>query len=90
MISDGVQILSGGREHNRSGSGDTTMHEMHQTYRQVEIGEGAWIGARSVVMADVGKHAIVGAGSVVTKPIPANCVAVGSPARVIKNLNETN
>jgi len=36
-------------------------------------------------MADVGEHCIVGAGSVVTKPIPDFSVAVGNPARVIRS-----
>jgi len=37
-------------------------------------------------MADVGEGATVGAGSVVTRPIPARSVAAGNPARVIRNL----
>jgi acetyltransferase-like isoleucine patch superfamily enzyme len=50
----------------------------------VRIGEGAWIGSAAVVMADVGRHSVVGAGSVVTKPIPDGVVAAGVPARVIR------
>ena len=34
----------------------------------------------------IGKHCVIGANSVVTKDIPDYCVAVGSPARVIKNI----
>ena len=50
------------------------------------IGDGVYIGPSCCVVEDVciGKNAIIGAGSVVTKDIPANSVAVGSPARVIK------
>jgi maltose O-acetyltransferase len=43
-----------------------------------------WLGAGCIVMADVGENSIVGAGSVVTKPIPPNSVAVGNPARVLR------
>ena len=49
---------------------------------RVTIGEGSWIGKRAVVMADVGRHCIVGAGAVVTKPIPDYAIAMGVPARV--------
>jgi acetyltransferase EpsM len=52
----------------------------------VEIGEGANIGAASVVIPSVkiGKWATVGAGTIVIKDIPDYAVAVGSPARIIK------
>jgi acetyltransferase-like isoleucine patch superfamily enzyme len=84
MLADGVQILSGGREHGRSEGGGRTRHEQAQTYQRVQIGRGAWIGAGAIVMADVGEGAVVGAGAVVTKPIPAHSTAVGVPARVVK------
>lgn len=50
------------------------------------VSDNVWIGANSVITAGVtiGKHAVIGAGSVVTKNIPAYSVAVGNPARVIK------
>lgn len=52
----------------------------------ITIGDDVWIGANSVITAGVsiGTGSIVGAGSVVTKDIPPYCVAVGSPARIIK------
>jgi len=51
----------------------------------VIIGEGCWLGEKvSVLGASVGAHSIVGANSVVTKDIPDFCIAVGSPAKVIK------
>ena len=45
-----------------------------------------WIGGGSIVLAGVtiGRGSVIGAGSVVTKSIPANCVAVGNPCKVIK------
>lgn len=54
--------------------------------KQITISDNVWIGANSVITAGVtlGKHCIIGAGSVVTKSIPDYCVAVGNPARVIK------
>lgn len=61
--------------------------------RGITIEEDAHIGANSVIVAGVtiGKRCQVGAGSVVTKDIPPFSVAVGNPARVIKQFNhETN
>lgn len=54
----------------------------------VRIGSGAWIGENvCIIAANVGKNAIIGANSVVTKDIPDYCVAVGIPARVIKKFD---
>ena len=49
----------------------------------VRIGAGSWIGSASVVMADVGRQSIVGAGAVVTRPVPEYSFAAGVPARVV-------
>ena len=55
----------------------------------VIIGEGSWIGENvCIIGASVGKHCVIGANAVVTKNIPDYCVAVGSPAKVIKKYNE--
>ena len=57
--------------------------------RPVEIGDYAWIGMNSIILKGVriGRGAIVGAGSVVTRDVPENCLAAGAPARVIRSLN---
>ena len=57
-----------------------------QVERPVSIGDGSWLGAGVVVLpgSQIGKHVVVGANSVVTGHLPDFCVAVGSPARVIK------
>ncbi|HCJ40404.1 sugar O-acetyltransferase [uncultured Ruminococcus sp.] len=56
----------------------------------VHIGKGVWIGSGSIILSGVtiGDNAVIGAGSVVTKDIPADMVAVGSPAKVIKSIYE--
>lgn len=52
---------------------------------EVTIGDGAWLGENvCVIGASVGKQSVVGANSVVMKDIPDYCVAVGSPAKIIK------
>lgn len=60
------------------------------TCRPVHICQGAWIGAGSTILpgATVGRYAIVGAASVVTKDVPDYAVVVGNPARVIKMLDK--
>ena len=60
------------------------------TCKPVQIKKGAWIGAGSTILprVTVGKYAIVGASSTVTKDIPDYAVAVGSPAKVIKYLDK--
>ena len=59
------------------------------TCKPVLIKEGAWVGAGATILpgVTVGKYAIVGSDSVVTKDIPDYAVAVGSPAKVIKYLD---
>jgi carbonic anhydrase/acetyltransferase-like protein (isoleucine patch superfamily) len=56
----------------------------------ITIEDDAWLGARVIVLrgAHIGRGAVIGANSVVTGTIPPGCVAVGSPARVIKHLGE--
>ncbi len=55
---------------------------------QVFIGDGAWLGENvCVIGASVGKHSVIGANAVVTKDIPDLCVAIGSPAIIIKRYN---
>ena len=84
LLADHVTILSGGREH---GTPDgSTPGDRESVYRRVCVGEGSWIGSGAVIMADVGRGSTIGAGSVVNKPVPEYSVAVGVPARVIKEL----
>ena len=56
---------------------------------KIVIEDDAWIGANAVIVPGViiGKHAIVGAGSVVTKSVPPYSVAVGNPAKIVKKYN---
>lgn len=60
------------------------------TCKPVLIRKGAWIGAGATILPGVcvGKYAIVGAGSVVTKDVPDYAVVIGNPAMVIRTLDE--
>jgi galactoside O-acetyltransferase len=56
----------------------------------VHIGRNCWIGAGAIILPGVtiGDNTVVGAGSVVTKDLPANVVAVGNPCRVLREIGE--
>lgn len=56
----------------------------------VRIENNVWIGANSVILpgVTVGENSVIGAGSIVTKDIPANVVAVGNPCRVLRPIGE--
>ena len=76
----------------------TTGHPVYPLYREmgahyslpIHIGNKVWIGANSVVLPGVtiGDNSVIGAGSIVTRDIPANVVAVGNPCRVIREITE--
>ena len=55
-----------------------------------KIGRNCWIGAGAIIVPGVtiGDNTVIGAGSVVTKDIPSNVVAVGNPCRVLREINE--
>ena len=56
--------------------------------KPIEIGDNVWIGGNVVILPGVtiGSNTVIGAGSIVTKDIPSNVVAVGNPCKVIKKL----
>lgn len=64
--------------------------KVKETLKGPIIEEGAKIGANSTILPGliIGKNALIGAGSVVTQNIPANAVAAGNPARVIKFIHD--
>ena len=67
------------------------LREQHYVYCQpVTIGRNVWVGANVVIMPGVtiGDNTVIGAGSVVTRDIPANVVAIGSPCRVLRPIGK--
>lgn len=58
--------------------------------KTINIGDGAWLGGKVTVVpgVSIGKHSVIGAGSVVTKDIPDDVVAVGNPCRIIRKITE--
>ena len=70
---------------------DPTLRQRGLQYNMpVHIGKNCWLGAGVIVMPGVtiGDNTVIGAGSVVTKDIPANVVAVGNPCRVLRPISE--
>jgi acetyltransferase-like isoleucine patch superfamily enzyme len=64
---------------------DHTRHLLDQGYdfQPITIGENAIVMSKCTILNSIGEGAIIGAGSIVTKPVPAFCLAVGAPARVV-------
>jgi acetyltransferase-like isoleucine patch superfamily enzyme len=84
LLAAGVHITSGQATH---GTDDPNrpIRDQPGALTMVRIGEGTWVGSAAIILADVGKHCVIGAGSVVTKPLPDYVVAAGVPARVIRS-----
>lgn len=56
----------------------------------ITVGNNVWIGAKATVTkgVSIGHNVVIGANAVVTRDIPANCIATGAPARVIRMIGE--
>ncbi len=87
LIASHVSIMNGCHQHGTSRL-DVPMREQAGRYEPVIIGEDSWIGEHATVAASVGRHCIIGANSLVLNPIPDYSIAVGSPARVIRDRRE--
>jgi maltose O-acetyltransferase len=81
-ISSGVRILA----HDAS----TRRHLGYTKVGRVTVHDSVFIGGEAVVLPGVtiGKNSIIGAGSIVTKDVPANVVCTGNPARIISSLGD--
>lgn len=85
LVGQHVVLLSGGRHHRADRLDVPIKSQGNPPKEPITVGDGAWIGANATVMADVGHDSIVGAGSVVTKPVPPFAVVAGNPARVMRD-----
>jgi len=67
------------------GMGFSWLTEYSKNSKPIKIGRGCFIGARSIILKGVtlGDRVIIGAGSVVTKDVPAYSIGAGNPARIV-------
>ena len=64
----------------------------YQYNKPVHIGKNCWLGAGAIILPGItiGDNTIIGAGSVVTKDLPANVIAVGNPCRILREITEND
>lgn len=87
LIASRASILSGRSQHELAPDGRLTPFDRNAA-QQIRIGNDTWIGEGAIIMADVERHCIVGAGSIVTKPVACGSVVAGNPARLIRSLGD--
>jgi maltose O-acetyltransferase len=82
LFGPGVQIYTATHPENAE------LRHTHEFGKPVEIGSDVWVGGAAIICPGVtiGSRAIIGAGSVVTRDIPAGVLAVGNPCRVVRYL----
>lgn len=86
QIASHVQVLSGSRQHGRDAAGHLMGANLEE-FTPISIGADCWLGAGTIVMADVGDRSTIGAGAVVTRAVPSDCTAVGNPARALDRVS---
>lgn len=90
LISAYCYILSGGEYDYTNEEVKMIDQDGGDSIGELEIGRDCWIGAKVVVTdgSSIGSRSVIGAGAIVTKPIPEDSVAIGIPARVIKKIDK--
>ena len=81
LIGSSVHLLSGKRQHGVD-SVDKPINQQSGEFTTLTVADNVWIGSGAIVMADIGEGAVIGAGSVVVDPLPPLVVAVGNPCVV--------
>jgi acetyltransferase-like isoleucine patch superfamily enzyme len=78
LIGPGARVLSGGQQHKRDSEGRLT--DEGRRFKEIVIGKHCWIGASSVILADIGDKSTVAAGAVVLTRVASGVLAGGNPA----------
>lgn len=88
LVGEHCTFLSGSRQHGID-EFDRPM-ALQQGYRKrIHVADNVWIGAHSVIMEQVETGAVVGAGSVVNRPVESNTIVAGNPAKTIRRRDAT-
>jgi len=82
IIGSNVHIMSGRGQHNLADV-ETPVRDQGGEYVKVKIGVDTWIGNCALIMANVGRKCVIGAGSVVTRDVADYSIVAGNPAKVI-------
>ena len=84
FFGQGVQVVAGTHDYRQFGR--ERQLAVPDAGSDVHVCEGAWVGSGAILLGPcvIGRHAVVGAGAVVTKDVPPYAVVVGSPAQVIE------
>ena len=84
LIGSNVDVISGKYQHVYDRL-DVPIREQGGRLEKIVIGEDSWVGNSTVVMANIGRKSVIGAGSVVTEDVEPYSIAAGNPAKVIRN-----
>jgi acetyltransferase-like isoleucine patch superfamily enzyme len=83
LLGSRVSLLNGGQQHTLGPDAQLSPFDRLKASR-LYLGDQTWIGEGAIVMANIGHHCIVGAGSLVSRQVPDGCVVAGNPARLIR------
>jgi acetyltransferase-like isoleucine patch superfamily enzyme len=88
LIGSGVHVYVGNHCFGRTDQ--SIIDQGHAPSKEVRLRKGCWIGAQAVILpgVEIGENTVIGAGSVVTRSMPAFVVAAGNPARVIRKIRD--
>lgn len=86
LIGSGVHIYVSNHKFDNPAVG--VIDQGHDDCHEVVLKKGCWVGAKSIILPGItiGENAVVGAGSVVTKDVPARVVAAGNPAKILRKI----
>jgi acetyltransferase-like isoleucine patch superfamily enzyme len=88
LAAERCTFLSGSKYHNFERT-DVPMALQGGQKKRISVGDDCWIGSHAVVMESIERGAVVGAGAVVTKPVPEFTIVVGNPARPLRRRGES-
>jgi acetyltransferase-like isoleucine patch superfamily enzyme len=83
LLASRVSILSGLHQHGVKRT-DVPIRDQAGTYEILHIGGDAWLGEGAIIGANVGDHAVIGAGSIVVEEIPPYSIVAGNPAQIVR------
>lgn len=89
LIAANTTITS--QTHDKDAIKSDKLYRETMIFRRVRIGNNVWIGSGAIILPGVtiGDNSIIGAGAIVTKDIPPNSIAIGTPAKAIKTIENS-